>query len=170
MPVQHDVVHDVEQLLRYEEHYITLGYEGVMLRAPAGPYKYGRSTLREGYLLKLKRFEDAEAVVLGVEEEMQNTNEAVRQADGSSKRSTVKAGLVGKNVLGALIVRGFNGRYKGTAFRVGSGFTASERAALWADAQGLVGKVITYKFFNVGSDAAPRFPTFKGFRSPLDMA
>jgi hypothetical protein len=33
-------------------------------RSPHSPYKCGRSTEREAWLLKIKRFEDAEAVVL----------------------------------------------------------------------------------------------------------
>ena len=53
------VIPDVAQLALYEERCIQEGYEGVMVRDPAGPYKCGRSTEREGWLLKIKRFEDA---------------------------------------------------------------------------------------------------------------
>ena len=52
------------QLADYEERCLSEGYEGVMIRTPDSPYKCGRSTEREGWLLKIKRFEDDEAVVL----------------------------------------------------------------------------------------------------------
>jgi len=35
-----------------------------MLRHPQSPYKQGRSTPKEAYLLKVKRFSDGEAVIV----------------------------------------------------------------------------------------------------------
>lgn len=64
------------ELAAYKEKCLSEGYEGVMVRDPAGPYKCGRSTEREGWLLKIKRFEDAEAEVLETYEGMSNYNEA----------------------------------------------------------------------------------------------
>ena len=43
---------------------------------PNAPYKQGRSTVREGYLLKVKTFLDDEATVVRFEERMHNGNEA----------------------------------------------------------------------------------------------
>jgi DNA ligase-1 len=42
------------------------GYEGIMLRDPQGAYKFGRSTLKEQLLVKVKRFQDSEARILAV--------------------------------------------------------------------------------------------------------
>ena len=50
------------------------GYEGLMLRAPDGPYKFGRSTVKENTLLKVKNFLDDEAEVIGFKEQTTNTN------------------------------------------------------------------------------------------------
>jgi DNA ligase-1 len=146
----------IEALQRWELKYVSAGYEGVMVRDPHGLYKQGRSTPHEGGLLKLKRFEDAEAVVIGFEEEEHNANEKV---DG--KRTSHKAGMSGKGTLGALQVQDTATNQK---FNVGGGFTAAERQALWAKRQSLIGRVITYKHFPIGVKSAPRFPTFKGFR------
>jgi DNA ligase-1 len=55
---------NLDQLTAYEAQCVAEGFEGVMIRTPDSPYKCGRSTEREGWLLKIKRFEDAEAVVL----------------------------------------------------------------------------------------------------------
>src|SRR5699024_4829390 len=54
--VSQKVVRNLEELAAYEEQAINLGYEGVMIRSFEGPYKQNRSTVREGYLLKVKRF------------------------------------------------------------------------------------------------------------------
>lgn len=67
-------VSNLEELAAYEEEVLAQGYEGVILRHPDGPYKQGRSTFKEHYLLKLKRFEDSEAEILGFVEMMHNEN------------------------------------------------------------------------------------------------
>ena len=155
---------DLGALEAYEGWALNEGYEGVMLRDPNGGYKQGRSSTREGILLKLKRYEDAEAVVIGVEEEMHNANEAEKNELGRTKRSTAQAGLVGKGTMGALIVRGLNGPFKDVEFNIGTGFDAADRADAWPN-----GTVVTYKFFNVGTKDKPRHPVYKGRRSAVDM-
>lgn len=165
-PLAHTTIMDAEQLEVYEAEALQAGYEGVMLRSPSGPYKQGRSTAREGYLLKLKRFEDSEAEVLGFEQQMHNENTAETNELGRTKRSSKKAGLVGAGVLGALKVRDCK---TGVEFSVGSGFKADERASLWQQRKALVGKYIKYRFFPTGSKDKPRFPTYLGFRDPIDF-
>src|SRR5690606_5448014 len=70
------ICHTPQEVLEYETHCLKMGYEGLILRNPDAPYKFGRSTLKEGSLLKLKRYEDAEAIVVSLEEAMHNDNEA----------------------------------------------------------------------------------------------
>jgi DNA ligase-1 len=67
LPVE---IRNAVELAAYEEECVAAGYEGVMVRTPNSPYKCGRSTEREGWLLKIKRFEDDEAVVLASYEGM----------------------------------------------------------------------------------------------------
>lgn len=167
-PVHHSWVEEEEELRVYEERFLDLGYEGAMIRDPSGPYKYGRSTPREGWLLKLKRFEDSEAVIDGAEERMHNANEKTLVRAGKAARNTKKEGLVPTGVLGAVSVRDI---HTGVSFSVGSGFDDEERGLLWGMHQRgeLVGKVIKYQFFPTGSKDKPRFPTFKGFRDVGDI-
>lgn len=134
------------------------GWEGVMLRDPEGPYKFGRSTAKEQILLKLKRFEDDEATVTGSIERFTNTNALERDALGRAKRSNAKAGLVPSGTLGALSVT-----WRGIAFEIGTGFDDATRAALWRDRESLPGKRVTFRFQGVGTHGAPRFPVFAGF-------
>lgn len=158
---------DLEWLAAFEAECLALGYEGVMLRHPESPYKYGRGTLRAHDLMKLKQFADAEAKVVGVYEQQHNANEAKRDALGRVERSSHKAGKVGKGVLGGLEVVGVNGPYKGKEFNIGTGFDDAQRAALWRE--NLTGKIVKYKYFPSGSKDAPRFPVFLGWRAKGDM-
>lgn len=155
-----------EELVEYEEKCLKLGYEGLIVRSPTAPYKHGRSTAREGYLLKVRRFKDAEAEIIGFQEEMENANEAKEDKFGYTERSSCKDGMVPKGTLGSVEVRDLK---TGVVFHVGSGFTAQQRKDFWKDRKNLLGKVIKYKFFEVGVKDLPRFPTFHGFRDKIDM-
>ena len=154
-----------DALLAYEKQIVGLGYEGLILRDPNTPYKMGRSTVNEGYLLKLKRFCDSEAVVIGFEERMHNGNEATISELGRTKRSSHKAGKSGRGDLGALVCR----TAEGVAFNIGTGFTDDQRAAIWNNQAKYLGKLAKYKFFPVGVKEAPRHPVFLGWRDPIDL-
>lgn len=142
------------------------GWEGLMVRTPGGAYKQGRSTVRDGILGKAKRFQGAEARVIAVEELHRNTNEQTRDALGHAERSTAKAGLVPAGTLGALVVESDQWA---EPFRIGTGFDAATRDSLWAARDALPGQYAKFKFQPVGTDAAPRFPSFIGFRDADDM-
>jgi DNA ligase-1 len=167
--VPHIPVSSIEELETAEKEFLTRGYEGLMIRDPNGPYKQGRSSEREGYLMKVKRFEDAEARIVEYYEEMENQNVAFTNELGRSARSTAKAGMVGKNRLGGFHVVGVGGRYDGVEFDVASGAMAhSMREELWKT-RDLIGTLLVYKYFPTGGDTKPRHPIFKGFRDERDL-
>ena len=143
------------------------GYEGVIARDPGAGYKFGRSTLREAKLLKLKRFADGEAEIIRAVELFHNENEQTTNALGYAERSTGRAGMVPGGTLGALEVRDLS---TGVLFSIGSGFDQSTRDLLWADRDGLPGRIVSYRHFPIGAYDKPRFPTFKGLRDPADLA
>jgi DNA ligase-1 len=157
-------VQSPEELLAYEEACLEEGYEGLILRDPTAPYKCGRSTVKEGYLLKLKRFTDAEFEVIGYEERKHNGNEATTNELGRTARSSHKAGKVGLGDLGALVLQG-----DGFTFSVGTGFDDATREALWKIRDSdLVGRLAKIKYFAVGMKTAPRHPVFLGWRDRSD--
>lgn len=157
-----------EALLAYEEKVLSEGYEGVMVRAPRGPYKQGRSTLKEQYLLKIKRFKDSEAVILGFVEGQTNTNLAKKNEVGHTKRSTCKEGMLASGTLGAFTVQDVNTKLE---FEIGTGvgLTQELRQAIWNDQKSYLNKTVKYKFFEIGTKDLPRFPSFQGFRDPEDQ-
>jgi DNA ligase 1 len=164
--VEHTLVDNPLDLMEMEETYLAEGYEGVMLRSPEGPYKHGRSTEKEGWLLKLKRFEDGEAEILAVQQFMHNGNKAKRNALGQLERSSHKANKVPLHMLGALQVKDLK---SGVVFDIGTGFDERQRVDLWDDRAEIIGQVVKYKFQPTGVKDKPRFPVFLGFRSKEDM-
>lgn len=148
-----------EELLDYEAKCLEAGWEGIMIRSFDGVYKMGRSTVREGILLKLKRFFDDEATVLSAHELMHNANEATVNSLGYTERSSHKANMRGMGVLGKLTVR-WTG--KDVEFDIGTGFDAGMRERYWN--QDLVGRTLTFKYQSIGPNGKPRFPVFLGFR------
>ena len=164
-PIRQTVVWNIDALNSAEESFLEMGYEGVILRSPSSPYKYGRSTLSEGYLMKLKRFEDSEAKIIGFVAQMHNANEAKEDALGHKERSSHKANLVPKDNLGSLIVRDIKTQ---KIFNIGSGFDDETRKEIWENQGRYINKIVKYKFFPIGVDELPRFPIYLGIRSEID--
>lgn len=161
-----------EEFMQYAEQCMVNGYEGAMIRHPDGPYKSGRSTLNQGWLLKWKPWKDAEGTITGFEELYRNENEDQKDAFGLAKRSSHKDGKVGAGTLGALVLSTEWG-----TLRVGSGFDAATRQAIWdrnwpcneatayiLGEQPDLGRKVTFKYQEHGMQDKPRFPIFKGFR------
>lgn len=161
--LRHHVIRDAQELEEYLEDCLERGYEGIMTRSPDGPYKEGKATLREGYLLKVKPFDTAEGRIKGWFEEEQNTNEAKREATGKLKRSSSKEGKVPKGRLGGFILHDIK---DGFEVRVGGGFTKSQRIGLWKLIQGghdFRGTLVRYSKQRVGQKDKPRHPNFTEF-------
>lgn len=154
--------HCADDVLKLEQKWLALGYEGAMLRALRAIYKFGRATWNEGSSYKFKRFEDAEATVVSYVEGSHNENEAERKPDGSVKRSTAKSGMVKSGLVGAILAKD---ALTGRPLEVSPGtMTKKERAAAWEHRQSDVGRIFTYKHFPYGAGEAGRHMTFKAWR------
>ncbi len=158
--VKHKYIFSLEELLKYEEEQLNCGFEGIMLRSPEGIYKFGRSTIKEGILLKMKRFCEEEATVVGVEEKMHNNNEAIINERGYIERSHNQQNLIPTNTLGSLIVLSKKWGY----FHIGSGFSDILRKEVWDNKKTYINKQVTFTFQSIGTKDKPRIPIFKGFR------
>ena len=165
--VQQTVVNSEEELLKFEEDCLQKGYEGVIIRYPNAKYKKGRSTIKEGALLKLKRFDDSEAIILSMEPLLRNHNEATKNALGYTERSSHKDNLITDDLLGSLYVQDC---VTGVKFNIGSGFTEKQRKDIWNKKVELSGSIVKYKYFEVGVKDKPRFPIFCGLRHFNDIS
>lgn len=164
---QQCIITNSGELMRAEAAFVTLGYEGIIIRSPHAPYKQGRSTPKEGYMGKLKRFADSEAIITGFEELMHNDNPATRDARGFTVRSSHLAGQRPSGMLGTLRVQ--DATNEAWVFGIGSGFDHELRQKIWANREAYTGKIVRYKYLPVGTIDAPRHPIFSGFRDAEDM-
>lgn len=165
--VEPDYIYEQPALEELCQQHLLDGYEGTMVRDPRGTYKCGRSTTREGILLKLKQFSDTEAVIIGFEELMHNDNEATVNALGNTERSTHKENLRGSGMLGAFVVHPIGEPDR--IYKVGTGMTHQQRQDFWNKQDELLGELVKVKYFDQGIKDVPRFPVFLGFRDIEDM-
>jgi ATP-dependent DNA ligase len=96
---------------------------------------------RSSHIIKVKFFLDDEAKVVDIVEG--------------------KGRLVG--TLGKFVCKHKNGKQ----FDCGSGLSDEQRKKYWN--KNVIGKTITYKYFETTDDGLPRFPIFKAFRSKKDV-
>ncbi len=176
--VTHTLIKDKDEFIATAEYFIAMGYEGAMLRDIDGPYKSGRSTLKQGWLLKYKEWADAEGIVVGFEERMHNANEDVRDNFDHAKRSSHKENMVPMGTLGALVLDTAWGELK-----VGTGLDDALRQEIWerncvlarSDEDGNVefivrgkqpdkDRIVSFKYQAFGMQDKPRFPVFLHFR------
>lgn len=165
--VTNHTVTDAEQIAELEAHYLEAGFEGLMLRRADGNdrYKFGRSTVNEGHLLKVKQFDDDEATVVGFDERLHNANEATVDALGHTERSSHKANMMPMDTLGALVVDS----KKFGVFQIGTGMDDNLRKWIWDHRSDVLGELVKFKYQSVGTVDKPRFPVFIGFRASGDL-
>jgi DNA ligase-1 len=130
-PLHHETCDGPDHLAAFERQLLACGAEGVMLRNPYAPYQQGRTD----QLLKVKRWEETDAVVTGYQ-----------------------AG-VGKQVggVGALQLRECD---SDIAFEAGTGLSDRDR-----ERPPTVGEVVIVKFFGRTDAGVPRHPVYAGTRA-----
>jgi ATP-dependent DNA ligase len=125
----------------YETKCIEEGYEGIMLRDPAGLYQFG---YRSSELVKLKRFEDAEFEVV-----------------------ECYAGIGKFEKLGLFLLKNDNGTDQ--TFEVAAPGDFEERAQFLIDGDKYIGKKLTVQFQGRTDSGIPRFPIGRYFREDEDL-
>ena len=160
------IVSNQEQIDQLMINNLNAGYEGLMLRDPNGIYKFGRSSVKENILLKVKEFMDDEAEIISFREKMINTNEGLKDNFGRTKRSSCQDGLKPSGTLGGFILR----NSEGLEFSCGSGLNDALRDEVWKNKSKYLGKLVKYKFMSKGIKDLPRHPVFMGFRDETDLS
>lgn len=154
------ICHNAEQLFSFFLSVEQEAGEGICFRKLYSPYKQGRSTLREQFLVKLARFSYEEATIIGFTEQMENGNPDKRNGTGMMDRSKDSGNMIGKGTLGSLIVENKSGQQ----FSIGTGFSDKLRHNIWDNRTTMLNKQITYKCKRHGEKLLPRSPVFHGFR------
>lgn len=176
--IQGTLINSIEEFLKYEEEQLQQGFEGVILRSLDGLYKYGRTTVREGTYLRVKRFVEEDAVVLEVLEGSTNNNSPVWNALGFLERSTHAENMTPSGIVGTLVCMLVNDVHHNGSLLFKAGDIVRVAPGRMTDDQGrkfmenpslIVGKTIKFKFFPKGGKDKPRFPTFQSIRAKADM-
>ena len=165
MPNTNFAIDSAERLLEFFLRCEQEQGEGICFRLPDSPYKQGRSTLKEQYLVKLCRTIRQEVTVIGFEEQTMNINPTKRNAVGMMDRRKTLDGKLGKNTLGKFIVKDKNG----LEFRVGTGtgLTDKRRQEIWDNRDCWYNKLITIEHKPHGQKIKPRSPIYIGERRDL---
>lgn len=157
----------IEEELWLKVSILSLNSEGAMLKKLNAPYRYGKCTLAQSYVMKWKPMETSEALVMGFEEAMENTNPLLVGSDGQMERSHKLEGMKPKDTLGALVVRDLTTR---VVFSVGTGFSEIDRSEIWRNRGKYEGAIITYTYqASRTKKEKPISPVWKGFRDKKDI-
>ena len=161
-------VFSLDDIYKEEEKQLAAGFEGLILRRRDSSYKWNRATAAQGWLTKLKRFEDSEAKITGVYPRYQNDNEATINELGLTSRSSHQDNLIQQEMVG-----GFDCVLAdGTEFKIGvfNGWSLEDRARMWAKKDEFLGKYVTFKHQGYGGGYdKPRTPVLISFRDPVEL-
>jgi DNA ligase-1 len=167
LPVPHVIIRNADELEALKVIHLAEGHEGTMTRHPEAPYKQGRSTLKQEWLLKHKVWKRAEGTIIGYEELLINENVQTINELGDKVRSTAKGNKRPGGTLGAIILHTDWGEVR---LGTGKGFTRDLRDTLWNEREQNLGRIVTFKYMPYGTKNKPRLPGWVGFRSPIDMS
>ena len=172
----------VNNLQEYEEaknHFMSLGYEGIVVRNPDSKHKEGRSSEVKADLWRWKPYATAEIKVTKLGEELKNNNEAKTNELGRTERSTHKDNLEGKNTLGYIVgtllepLKDFAGvvvAEAGTEVTIATGsLTEKECKYYWDNPDELMNMIAEFEYMSYGLKDKPRFSQFKRIRSEVDL-
>lgn len=137
------------------------GVEGLILRNPKSSYKFGRGTVKEGIIFKVKPFVTFDAQIVGVVQSTEVNEDAEKKINelGRSVTSKKKGERHTIDKASAFMVH-----YEGKELKVVLAMTDEEKVATWANRESLIGKWIEYKGMLVGSKDVPRHPVMIRFR------
>jgi DNA ligase-1 len=178
--VPYHICHTLEDVIWYDNWFLEQGYEGTIIRDPNGLAKQGRSTVREGIFLRIKRFIEEEAIVISITEGEENLNEATKNELGRSSRSSHQENKVPNGLVGSLQCKMLKDVYdvqdktklllrKDDLITVSPGNLDHTARKYYFDFQDeIIGETIKFKFFPKGIKDKPRFPTFVCIRPASD--
>lgn len=192
--VKHISIISDEFVTNLFENALEDGYEGLILRDPNGLYKFGRGTLKEGIIYKVKPYKTFDAVITGVVQSTivdpnaeKKTNELGRSVTSKKKDDRIliekasafnvdyKRGCLDCDGEGA----NCNGEHgdctscKGTgiltySLKVVLAMTDEEKEEMWKNRESYIGRWIQYKGMLVGAKDVPRHPVMERFREDKD--
>jgi len=160
-PVKQVLVNNAEETMVYFYEALKWGCDGLILRDPNGRYKFGRGTLKEGLIFKLKPYESIDAIIIGITQATKvdpnaekKTNELGRSVTSKKKDDRI---LIDKAAC-------FTVKYKGKNLDVTIALSNQDKEYIWKHKKEFLGRMIQYKGLLVGAKDKPRHATFERYR------
>lgn len=162
-PVEQVKVDNAEEVNDFFERVLKENYEGLILRDPNGTYKYGRGTLKESLIFKVKPFLDFDGQIIDVIQATEVNEDAEKKINelGRSVTSKKKGERHTIEKASAFMVK-----YEGKDLKVVLSMTDEEKEEVWENRDSYLGRWISYKGMLVGSKDVPRHPVMLRFREP----
>ena len=159
--VKQVIVNSKEEVEKLFKTALDDDYEGLILKDPAGPYKMGRSTLKEEYMLKVKPFKTFDAEIIGVQQATEVDPSAEKKINelGRSVTSKKKDDRILIEKASAFWVN-----YGEHRLKVSLAMTDEEKIEVWKNRESYMIRMIEYKGMIIGSKDVPRHPVFVRFR------
>lgn len=160
-PVEQINVDSPEAINKLFEVVLKEGYEGLILRNPKGKYKFGRGTVKEGLIYKVKPFVTFDAQIIGVVQATEVNQDAEKKINelGRSVTSKKKNDRHTIDKASAFMVY-----YNNQELKVVLAMTDEEKEQVWLNKESYIGKWMEYKGMLVGSKDVPRHPVMLRFR------
>lgn len=160
------VVDQPSDLLNFFTESTRAGKEGAIYRFENSFYKQGKSTLNGSELIRLKPFEDRDAIILGLIQGKTNLNTLEKDNLGYAKRSSAKDGKVFIDEITVMRVKDY---HSGVEFNVSSGITSLLGKQMYQNPKKYLGRIIKYRSMAYGDYDKPRHPVFLEFRHENDV-
>lgn len=162
---------DEAAVIKQETAWLADGYEGAIMRSPESKYANKRSSMKDQALMKLKRFKDAEAVLVDCYPLTVGCSAAQSiMKSGQLTAEQIKNLPDSEQAAAGYIVQDITSKAQ---FHLGTPpMTLEERRSLWKNKGVLKGKIVKYKYFPYGMDPEtkiPRHATMIGFREEFDL-
>lgn len=163
--IPQEIVRNREELARFEARAIAAKFEGVMLRNPEGRYKFGRGTVDENLLLKVKRFITEEAKIVGYVEQLRTVTP-----------EDIAAGINSASELGSMVPTGMVATFKVWSEKwkdfdiQATSLSHDDRKIAFDHFKELYeGQCASFEYFPHGTIDRPRHGIFRGIRGEEDM-
>jgi len=180
--VDHVWCDNLDELEAFEQTIINKpGYEGFMINDPQASYLFGRAKgkthadkrgPRSIELMKVKPFNDAEAVIVGFKQLISNKGEIRQDGFGNNYRHVDlerrEEALFPQEMVGAFYAVFHNGTEE-IKFKIGSGLTKELREHAWKNQDEFLGKIVKFRYNDLAGQGRPRNPRFIALRDIIDV-
>lgn len=156
-PVEQIFVNNVEEVEKVFNLVLEEGFEGLIIRNPMSPYKYGRTRISENNSYKLKPWKTEDARIIGFVQATKVNEDAEKTTTELGMSRTSKRQEDRHNIEKA---SGFIVDFNGKELTVPIAMTDVQKEYIWLHKDEYLNQWIEYRYMTVGMKDLPRIPKF----------